>query len=147
MLKFTKMLTVLLFASMLVHGCRTYEPVTVADMDASDEYVTRITTAEEFEAQVLKAQTPVLVDFYATWCGPCQVLAPRIHKLAHEYKGRARFIKVNAEESADLATRYNVRGYPTVIIFAGGKAGKPIVGLYGADHYKAALEKAIAETN
>lgn len=130
-------------AAILAVGC---SDETAVEMDTSDEYVTQVTTAEQFADKVLKADMPVLVDFYATWCGPCKLLAPRIHKLAREYRRRARFVKVDGDVSVDLRQRYKVRGYPTVIIFVGGKAGEPIVGLQGGDVYRAALEKAIATT-
>ena len=148
MLRLTRALVFLVSVSasvaILAVGC---SDETAVEMDASDEYITQVTTVEEFADQVLKADRPVLVDFYATWCGPCKLLAPRIHKLAREYRGRAKFVKVDGDISRDLIQQYKVRGYPTVIVFVGGKAGEPIVGLQGDDVYRAALERAIATTD
>ena len=115
-----------------------------AEMDASDEYVTRLTTSQEFTDQVLGAQKPVLVDFYATRCPPCRKLAPRIHKLARAYEGRVKFTKVNVDKSRELAQQYGVSYLPTVIIFNQGKvAFEPLVGLKGEDVYSKALDRAI----
>ena len=131
-------------AAILASGCKDTSP---ADMDASDEYVTKVTTVEQFTDLVLNAKKPVLVDFYATWCGPCKLLAPRIHKLAGEFEGRAVFVKVNGDHSPDLANKYGVKAYPTVAVFSGGKVSDVLVGLRGAGDYRAALDKAIATPN
>ena len=105
---------------------------------------THVTTAQQFDAHVLKADKPVLVDFYATWCAPCKPLAPIINDLAGEYEGRANFVKVDGDKSRDLISQYGVRGYPTVVIFSGGKPVKKLVGLRGAAEYRSALDAAIA---
>jgi thioredoxin 1 len=104
---------------------------------------THVTTVQQFDAQVLKVDKPVLVDFYATWCPPCKKLAPIINNLAGEYEGRANFVKVDGDKSRDLMSKYGVKVYPTVLIFSGGKPVKKIIGLRGAAEYRAALDAAI----
>lgn len=83
----------------------------------------------EFDQAVLKSGVPVLVDFYATWCGPCQMLAPSLEALAEEYGDRLRVVKVNVDESPGLAQRYGIRGVPTLMAFRDGKPCDTIVGL------------------
>lgn len=83
----------------------------------------------DFDRQVLESPTPVLVDFYAPWCGPCKTLAPTIAKLADDYVGRARVAKVNVDEAPELSERYRIQGVPTLILFQGGKIVDSVVGL------------------
>jgi thioredoxin 1 len=82
-----------------------------------------------FDAEVLKAEHPVLVDFTATWCGPCKVLAPIVAKLADEYEGKVKVAKLDIDGSPNLAQRYGIRGVPTVIVFQGGEKKAQHVGL------------------
>jgi thioredoxin 1 len=98
----------------------------------------------EFQADVLDSSLPVLVDFYATWCGPCRALAPALEGIAKAYEGRLRVVKVNVDESEELAVRYQIRGVPTLMIFKGGKAVDTIVGLPSAGVLKQKLEAAAA---
>jgi len=108
------------------------------------EKSTQVTTTQEFNGHVLQADKPVLVDFYATWCGPCKRLAPIIDELTDEYKDRVQFVKVDGDKSRDLISQYGIKGYPTVLIFSGGKpVNRPLVGLRGAADYRAALDAAI----
>ncbi len=102
-----------------------------------------IVTTTEFDKRVLGADKPVLVDFYATWCGYCKQLAPTIDQLAGEYSGRADFFKVDVDKSPELAQRYSVSSLPTVLVFRGGKVAKVIVGLQDANKYRTALDAAI----
>jgi thioredoxin 1 len=83
----------------------------------------------EFEAEVQGADRPVVVDFYAPWCGPCRMLAPVLERLAAEWSDRIRFLKVNVDEAPELAMRYGVTGVPTLMMFAGGRPVDQIVGL------------------
>jgi thioredoxin 1 len=80
-------------------------------------------TEDNFEQQVIEAsrQTPILVDFWADWCGPCRVLTPILEKLAHEYAGQFILAKVEADENMRLAGRYKLRGFPTVLLFKNGE--------------------------
>ena len=80
-------------------------------------------TTENFEAEVLHAALPVLVDFYADWCGPCKLLAPIVAELAEEYEGRVLVGKVNVDEQPELARRYQVSSIPTLLLF---RSGKPV---------------------
>lgn len=83
---------------------------------------------EQFAEDVLKSELPVLVDFYATWCAPCKMLAPVLEKLAAEFEGRVAFRKVNVEEAFELANQFSISGVPTLIFF---KDGKPVDGMVG----------------
>lgn len=78
-------------------------------------------TDAEFEAKVLKADLPVIVDFWAPWCGPCKMVAPVLDKLAKEYAGKLVVSKVNTDENPEWATRYGVQGIPTMLFIADGK--------------------------
>jgi thioredoxin 1 len=80
------------------------------------------------DQEVLKAPKLVMVDFWATWCGPCKIVAPVVEELAKEYEGKASFAKVNTDENSDLASRYNIRGIPTLIFFKDGEVKDQVVG-------------------
>lgn len=86
-------------------------------------------TEQNFESEVLQSDKPVLVDFWATWCGPCRMLAPVIAELAEEYEGRVKVGKVNVDEQQALAIRYRVSSIPTVIVFKNGEAVASSVGV------------------
>ncbi len=94
-------------------------------------------TEQNFESEVLQSDKPVLVDFWASWCGPCRMLAPVIAELAEEYEGRAKVGKVNVDEQQALAVRYRVSSIPTVIVF---KNGEPVASSVGV-RPKAQLEE------
>ena len=76
--------------------------------------------SKNFEAEVLKSNTPVLVDFYADWCPPCKALSPTLDNLAAELKGQLRIVKVNVDESRDLAAKFNIRSIPTMHLYNNG---------------------------
>ena len=86
-------------------------------------------SSENFEKEVLKSEKPMLVDFYADWCGPCNAMAPVIEELATELDGKAKVGKINVDENSDIAVEYNVMSIPTLIIFQNGKEEKRLVGL------------------
>jgi thioredoxin 1 len=97
-----------------------------------------------FEQQVLKSEVPVLVDFYATWCPPCQALAPRVDELAAELGGRAGVVKVNVDDDGDLASRYRITSVPTLILFDQGEQVGRWVGLQSKATLQAALDRRLA---
>lgn len=85
--------------------------------------------ASNFDQEVIKSATPVVVDFSAVWCGPCKMLAPVIDKLAQAYEGKAKVFKMDVDNSRDIATKFGIRGVPTVIFFKGGAEKDRVVGL------------------
>ena len=94
---------------------------------------------DSFEQEVLQSGTPVLIDFWAPWCGPCRAIAPVVEELAREYAGRLKVVKMNVDENPKTPTRYGVRGIPNLILFQGGAVKQQIVGAVP----KAQLVKAI----
>ena len=85
--------------------------------------------SENFEKEVLNSEKPVLVDFYADWCGPCKMMAPVVEELAGELQGKAKVGKINVDENQELAMEYNVMSIPTLVIFKEGKESKRFVGV------------------
>ena len=90
-------------------------------------------TKENFSEEVLKSDVPVLVDFYADWCGPCKMMMPVVEELAEAYVGKAKVGKVNVDEEGSLAQMFRVMSIPTMILFKDGKPVKKSVGLIGED--------------
>ena len=86
-------------------------------------------TTENFEAEVLKSDIPVLVDFYAEWCGPCKMMGPLVDKMAAKYEGKVKIVKVDIDESMDLAQEYRIMSVPNMVIF---QKGVPVDGVVGA---------------
>jgi thioredoxin 1 len=97
-----------------------------------------------FPDQVLKSPAPVLVDFWAEWCGPCKMIAPLLDELATEYDQRLRIGKVNIDEDQKLATEYGIRAIPTLLLFKGGQVVGQIVGMASKRDLKSQIEKLIA---
>lgn len=87
-----------------------------------------VTTAE-FETEVIQSDVPVIVDFWAIWCGPCKAIAPHVEAIANEYQGRAKAVKVNVDEEPELALRYGIQSIPTLLFFKDGKVQDMIVGV------------------
>jgi thioredoxin 1 len=102
--------------------------LTSAEMDQSTAAVQRV-TGTNFGTVALQSRVPVVVDFYATWCGPCKRLAPRLDQLAEAFTNQIRFVKVNIDESPELAQQYQVQGVPTLLFLRDGKAVDRSVGL------------------
>ncbi len=87
-----------------------------------------VVSSTEFQNKVLEAEGKVLIDFFATWCGPCRMIAPFIEEIAEEKAGEVAVYKVDIDQSPDLASRYGVRGVPTLMVFEGGKPVAQMVG-------------------
>ena len=109
----------------------------------ASEHVVAITD-QNFQAEVLQSTQPVLVDFWAEWCGPCRMLAPTIDKLAADYVGKVKVGKVDTDANRDVAIKYGINSIPTVILFKGGQVVQKFVGLRPERDFKQALDSAIA---
>jgi thioredoxin 1 len=99
---------------------------------------------DSFEAEVLKSDTPVLIDFWAPWCGPCRAIAPVVEELASEYSGRLKVVKMNVDDNPQTPGRYGVRGIPNLIVFKGGQVHEQIVGAVPKARLSQAIEKVVA---
>lgn len=96
--------------------------------------------SKDFQAEVLESKVPVLVDFAATWCGPCQMMGPVLEQLSAEYEGKAKIVKVDIDESMDLAQKYQIMSVPNMIIFKNGAPVDAVVGAVPAAHLKQKLD-------
>ncbi|MFN8639364.1 MAG: thioredoxin [Dehalococcoidia bacterium] len=99
------------------------------------------TSDTTFETDVIGSDLPVLVDFWAPWCGPCRMVAPIVEELAEEYEGKVKFVKLNTDENPQVAGKYGIRSIPTLLVFKGGKPVGQIVGF----RPKSDLEKRLQE--
>ena len=110
----------------------------------SDSQNTVAVTDSSFENQVVKSKTPVLVDFWAEWCGPCKALGPKLEEIAGELKGKLIIAKVNIDENPDIPAKFGVRGIPTMILFKDGKDVDQLVGNHSKENIVATITRHLA---
>ncbi len=99
---------------------------------------------QSFDTEVVKSSIPVLIDFWAPWCGPCRMLAPIIDELAKEYDGKVKVAKINTDENPAVAAKYKISAIPTLLIFRGGQVVDQLVGVHPKPEIKTLLEKALS---
>lgn len=100
---------------------------------------------QNFDSEVLKSELPVLVDFFAVWCGPCQMAGPIIDEVAEDMAGKLKVVKLNVDEASETAGKFGVMSIPTVIVFKGGVEAKRLVGFAGKEGYLNLLKEAGVE--
>ena len=98
-------------------------------------------TEKNFDEEVLKSQTPVLVDFWAEWCGPCRMVAPVVEEIANDFAGRLKVAKLNVDEAQELAIKYQVRSIPTLMVFKQGKVVDMVIGALGKEQLVSKISK------
>jgi len=100
-------------------------------------------TDDTFDAEVLKSDLPALVDFWASWCGPCRAIGPVVEELAEEYAGKVKVAKLNVDESPKTPGQYGIRAIPTLIMFKNGEVVDQITGAVSKSHIETALQKIV----
>jgi len=102
-------------------------------------------TSETFGKEVLESKIPVLVDFWAPWCGPCRIVGPVLEKISGEYTAKLKFAKLNVDENQELAAKHDVRGIPCMIIFSGGREIDRIIGAYPEAQLRSKIDLALTK--
>ena len=97
----------------------------------------------EFDSEVLKSSVPVLVDFYADWCGPCKIVEPTMEALSKEYSGKVKFVKVNVDNNQGISMKYDIMSIPTAIIFQKGEVRDSLIGAFPASAYRQRIDRAL----
>jgi len=110
----------------------------------SNQFVSEVSDAE-FESKVLQSETPVLVDFWAAWCGPCRALAPVVDTIAEEYNGKLKVMKMDVDKNNMTPGRYGIRGIPALLIFKGGKVAEQIVGFVPKETIDQSLKRVLLQ--
>jgi thioredoxin 1 len=100
-------------------------------------------TDDNFDQEVLQSEIPALVDFWASWCGPCRAIGPVVEELAEEYQGKVKVAKLNVDESPNTPGKYGIRAIPTLIMFKGGEVVDQITGAVSKSHIESALKKIV----
>ena len=95
---------------------------------------------DKFQAEVVRSELPVVVDFYADWCGPCKIIAPVLEQLSKEYKGKAKFVKIDTDDNQELAGQFGIMSIPTVMFFSKGRVEDIVIGAVPAAIFKQKLE-------
>ena len=131
---------VLVFSILASGGC--------GGADRAEVHATNVVILSEanFQSEVIAASQPVLVDFWAPWCGPCRTIGPIVNELAKDFDGRAKVAKVNVDDAPALAQRFEIQGIPTILIFRDGRVVDQVTGVVPRRELTAKLDKVIAES-
>ena len=101
-------------------------------------------TDGNFEGEVLKSETPVLVDFWAPWCAPCRIISPIVEELAKEYDGKLKVVKLNVDDNPQTASKYGIMSIPSLLIFKKGQIAKTMIGAAGKENLKKGIEEVLS---
>ncbi len=97
----------------------------------------------DFDSAVIRSEVPVFVDFYADWCGPCNMIAPTLEALSEEYEGKVKFVKINVDNNQQLAMKYDIMSIPTGMLFENGTVKDSLIGAYPASAYRQRIDNAL----